>query len=283
MQNDITVHPMDAGAGAEVRGVDLAGPVDDAAFKVIEDAFDQYGVLVIRNQAITPEQQLVFARRFGEIEINFNSGKYGLPELPEIYIISNITQSGKPIGSRRAGENWHSDMIYSKKPPRATMLFALEIPELHGLTLGDTAFANAAHAYDALPDTMQETIGSLHGVFDFTGRKRDQTPEPATIARYPPVQHPIVRTHPRTGRKSLYINRDDCTGIVGMEPSDAEALIIALSDHVTRPEFRYRHQWRQGDVVMWDNCTVQHKAILDYDLPQRRLIHRLTIEGSIPV
>jgi len=269
-------------AGTEITGLDLATPLDERTFAGIEATFDRNGVIVIRDQHITPSQQLAFARRFGDIEINYHSAKYGLPEHPEIYKLSNITKDGKPIGSRRAGENWHSDMIYSPRPPRATMLHAIEVPELHGLTLGDTAFANAAAAYEALPDSMKRCIEGLKGVFDFTGRKRGEAPDPATVQRYPPVEHPIVRTHSRTGVRCLYINRDDCTGIVGLPHDEAEALIVALSDHVIKPEFLYRHRWRRGDIVMWDNCTVQHKAIIDYDLPQRRLMHRLTIAGTVP-
>ena len=270
-------------AAAEITGIDLAQTIDVATFAAVEAAFDQSGVIVVRDQRITPAQQVAFARRFGEIEINYNSGKYGLADIPEIYRISNITKDGKPIGSRRAGENWHSDMIYSARPPRATMLHAIEVPLLHGLALGDTAFASAAAAFDALPATMKQLIAGMKGVFDFTGRKRSEAPDAATVKRYPPVQHPIVRTHPRTGRKCLYVNRDDCTGIVGVPHEEAEALIVALSDHVIKPEFVYRHSWREGDIVMWDNCTVQHKAILDYDLPQRRLMNRLTIAGTVPV
>ncbi len=280
---DMSIAPLGTAAGAEVLGVDLSRPLDAATFAAIEAAFDKYGVLVIRDQHITPAQQLAFALRFGEIEINYHSGQYGIPGQPEIYRISNITKDGKPIGSRRAGENWHSDMIYSARPPRATMLYALEVPVLHGLTLGDTAFANAAAAWDALPAELQRFVEGRKGLFDFTRRKRGQAPDAATIARYPPVEHPIARTHPRTGRKCLYINRDDCSGIVGLPTAEAEALIVALADHMVRPEFVYRHKWRQHDLVMWDNCTVQHKAIIDYDLPQRRLLHRLTISGTVPV
>ena len=269
-------------AGTEITGLDLATPLDEGTFAEIEATFDRSGVIVIRDQRITPAQQLAFGRRFGDIEINYHSAKYGLPEHPEIYKLSNITKDGKPIGSRRAGENWHSDMIYSPRPPRATMLHAIEVPELHGLTLGDTAFANAAAAYEALPDSMKRCIEGLKGVFDFTGRKRGEAPDPATVQRYPPVEHPIVRTHSRTGVRCLYINRDDCTGIVGLPHDEAEALIVALSDHVIKPAFLYRHRWRRGDIVMWDNCTVQHKAIIDYDLPQRRLMHRPTIAGTVP-
>ncbi|MCB1548607.1 MAG: TauD/TfdA family dioxygenase [Hyphomicrobiaceae bacterium] len=277
------IRSLGAIAAVEITGVDLAAPLDAQTFAEIEAAFDRSGVIVIPGQCITPAQQLAFARRFGDIEINHNSAKYGLPEQPEIYKISNITKDGKPIGSRRAGENWHSDMIYAARPPRATMLYALEVPELHGLSLGDTAFANAAMAYEGLPDAMKRRIEGLKGVFDFTRRKRSEVAAAAAVERYPPIQHPIVRTHPRTGAKCLYINRDDCGGIAGLPFDEAEALIVALSDHVIKPEFLYRHRWRKGDVVMWDNCTMQHKAIIDYDLPQRRLLHRLTIAGTPPV
>ena len=270
-------------AATEISDIDLAQTIDGPIFAAIEEAFDRSGVIVIRGQKITPAQQVAFARRFGEIEVNYNSGKYGLADTPEIYRISNITKDGKPIGSRRAGENWHSDMIYAARPPRATMLHAVEVPSLHGLTLGDTSFAYASAAFDALPETMKRHIDGMIGIFDFTGRKRSDVPDAATVERYPSVQHPIVRTHPRTGRKCLYVNRDDCTGIVGMSREAAEPLIVALSDHVIKPEFVYRHRWREGDIVMWDNCTVQHKASVDYDLPQRRLMHRLTIAGTLPV
>jgi taurine dioxygenase len=119
-------------------------------------------------------------------------------------------------------------------------------------------------------------------VFDFAGRTRAFPPTQAEIDRYPPVTHPIVRTHPRTGRKCLYVMRYDCTGIEGIGEQEAEALIAALADHIVKPAFIYRHQWRAGDLLMWDNCTVQHRAIQDYDLPQRRLMHRTTMGGAVP-
>ena len=197
-------------------------------------------------------------------------------------VVSNITDEGTPIGVRRAGENWHSDMCYTARPPRGTILYAIEIPELHGLPLGDTEFASAAAAWDALPDAMKRTLEGRRAVFDFQARKRAFPPTQAEIDRNPPVRHPIVRTHPSTGRKCLYVMRDDCIGIDGMEPDEAEALIAALADHIVKPAFVYRHQWRPGDVLMWDNCMVQHRAIQDYDMPQRRLMHRTTMGGAVP-
>ena len=278
----IEIIPTGAALGAEIRGVDLARPLDDATFAAIEQAYDTHGVIFFRGQRITPQQQVAFTRRFGEIEFNIFGERWSVPGSPEIVVVSNITEDGRPLGVRRAGENWHSDMCYAARPPRGTMLYALEIPDLFGLTLGDTEFASAAAAWDTLPEVLRRKIDGRRALFDFTGRKRAFPPTQAEIDRNPPVRHPIVRTHAHTGRKCLYVMRDDCTGIEDFEPEAAEALIAALADHVVKPAFIYRHQWRPGDLLMWDNCTVQHRAIQDYDMPQRRLMHRTTMGGAVP-
>jgi taurine dioxygenase len=279
----VAIVPTGGALGAEVRGVDLAQPIDDATFAVIERAYDTLGVIFFRDQRITPPQQVAFTRRFGEIEYNIFGERWSVAGSPEIVVVSNIAEDGRPIGVRRAGENWHSDMCYTARPPRGTILYALEVPDLFGLPLGDTEFASAAAAWDALPQSLRCRLEGRRAVFDFAGRKRAFPPTQAEIDRNPPVTHPIVRTHPRTGRKSLYVMRDDCTGIEGLAAEEAEALICALADHIVKPAFIYRHQWRVGDVLMWDNCTVQHRAIQDYDLPQRRLMHRTTMGGATPV
>jgi taurine dioxygenase len=279
----IEVVPTGAALGAEIRGVDLAEPIGDATFAAIERAYDEHGVIFFRGQRITPSEQVAFTRRFGDIEFNIFGERWSVPGSPEIVVVSNITEDGRPIGVRRAGENWHSDMCYAARPPRGTMLYALEVPELFGLTLGDTEFASAAAAWDALPDAIRHRLEGRRAIFDFAGRKRAFPPTQAEKDRYPPVRHPIARTHPRTGRKCLYVMRDDCTGIEGIPADEAEALIAALADHIVKPAFVYRHQWRQGDVLMWDNCTVQHRAIQDYDMPQRRLMHRTTMDGAAPM
>jgi len=278
----IEIIPTGAALGAEIRGVDLARPPDDATFAAIERAYDEHGVVFFRDQRLTPQQQVAFTRRFGEIAFNIFGERWSVPGAPEIVVVSNIAEDGRPIGVRRAGENWHSDMCYTARPPRGTMLYALEIPELFGLTLGDTEFASAAAAWDALPEPLRRRLDGRRAVFDFTGRQRAFPPTQAEIDRNPPVRHPIARTHPRTGRKCLYVMRDDCTGIEGVAAEEADALIAALADHVVKPAFVYRHRWRRGDLLMWDNCTVQHRAIQDYDLPQRRLMHRTTMGGEAP-
>ncbi|MEM7404420.1 MAG: TauD/TfdA family dioxygenase [Pseudomonadota bacterium] len=279
---DIRVVPTGRGTGAEIVGVDLAKPLDDAAFAVIEAAFDLHGVIYFRRQQIEPADQIRFSERFGPIEVNFNSDKHGLEEHPEIFAIGNVQDDPRAPGLRGVGQTWHSDMCYAAHPPRATMLYAIEVPELHGLATGDTSFANAALAYEALPEPMRARIDGRLATFDFTRRKRSRPVSAETVARYPPVQHPVVRTHPQTGRKSLYVMGDDCVAIEGVDEPEASQLIAALASHVLRPEFIYRHQWRAGDLLMWDNCTVQHKALGDYAAPQRRLLHRATIAGAPP-
>ena len=278
----ITVHPSGCAAGAEITGFNLANELNDANFAVIQNALDEHGVIYLRNQELTPEQQVAFTERFGEPDVNFNALRFGVDGSPTIFRISNIMENGEAIGTRRAGETWHTDMSYAKQPALATMLYAVEIPTLHGMPLGGTGFANAAAAYDALPQDLKDAIKNLKGVFDFRGRKRGSPISAEDIAAYPPVVHPVVRTHPRTGRQSLYIVRDDTTSIVGKDAIESQTLIEALADHVIKPEFIYQHIWHQGDVVIWDNCTVQHRAVQDYVLPQRRLLWRTTVKGGVP-
>jgi taurine dioxygenase len=278
----IEIIPSGAALGAEIRGVDLAQPLGDATFAAIEQAYATHGVVFFRDQRITPPQQVAFTRRFGEIEFNVFGERWSVPGSPEIVVVSNVTEDGRPIGVRRAGENWHSDMCYTPRPPRGTMLYAIEVPELRGLSLGDTEFASTAAAWDALPQSLREWIEGRRVTFDFGGRKRSFPPTEAEIARFPPVQHPVARTHPESGRTCLYVMRDDATGIEGLEDEEALTLIAALADHIVKPAFIYRHQWRRGDVLLWDNCLVQHRAIQDYDLPLRRLMHRTTMGGAIP-
>src|SRR6202050_1288516 len=148
----IEILPTGAALGAEIRGVDLAQPIGDNFFAVIERAFDEHGVIFFRDQRITSPQQVAFTRRFGEIEFNIFGERWSVPGSPEIVVVSNVTEAGRPIGVRAPGENWHSDMSYAARPPRGTMLYALEVPDLYGLPLGDTEFASAAAAWDALPE-----------------------------------------------------------------------------------------------------------------------------------
>ena len=224
-----------------------------------------------------------FARRFGEVEIIFLT-HYAHPAYPEVMLVSNIVENGRNIGHVDAGRVWHTDMSYTATPPRATLLYAIDVPEEDGRVLGDTLFASAVAAYDDLPDAMKERLAGLRAVHRVSGRrKKTGTGKEDNPLRdqQPDVIHPVVRTHPVTGRKAIYVSEGECVGIVGMDDAEALPLLADLARRVIRPAYRYRHRWRKGDVLIWDNAAVQHIALRDYEWPRhRRLMHRITVGGS---
>lgn len=272
--------------GADIYDVDLAAPLADAMFSDIEQVFDQRAVLCFRGQRLNERQLITFARRFGEVERVFLT-HYAHPRYPEIMLVSNIRDNGRDIGHSDAGRVWHSDMSYTARPPRATLLYAIEVPMQDGVALGATHFASAAHAFDALPQEMRQRVEGLRAIHQVAGRRvRTGTGQwdQALRKEQPTVVHPVARTHPRTGRKCLYVCKGECTGIEGMPEDEALALIDLLADRTVDAAFRYTHQWQVGDLLMWDNCTVQHLASFDYRWPEhRRLMHRVTVGGSLPV
>ena len=276
----LKIVPTNFPVGAEILGLDMALPIGDNLIAKLDQALGEYGVIFFRNQMLTPNHQLSITSRFGEIVHNTFGDSHGLNGYPDIVVISNIEENGIEIGVKAAGENWHSDMCYTKKPPRGTIMYAHEVPKQNGLTLGDTCFAACHAAYDALPAEMKKHLASLSATFDFAGRNRQSPITQDQIISFPPVIHPIVRTHPVTKRHCLYVMRDDCTAIDELEQNEADSLIAALADHIVRPEFVYRHQWQPGDLLIWDNCTVQHMAIQDYTLPNKRLMHRTTFAAD---
>jgi taurine dioxygenase len=275
-----------AACGAEIA-CDLAQDVDEEAFLEIERAFHDNIVVVFRRQTLSSEQQIEFSRRFGELEIHIVK-KYLLPGHPEILLISNIrNEQGEHIGLADAGFTWHSDTSYRRRPSRCSLLYAKEVPQRDGRPLGDTVFANAIAAYEALPETMKRRLDGLKAIHRYSARRRvDDSPRPkltqAQLDETPDIAHPIVRTHPFTGRKSLYITAGECIGIEGMPHDEAVDLIAELDAHCVRPEFLYRHKWQVGDLLMWDNTSSMHLAICDYALPERRLMHRTTVIGTVP-
>lgn len=281
----IEIVPCDAPIGAEIRGVDLAKGIDDIIFGEIDEALSEHGVIYLRDQHITPEQQVAFSRRFGDLEVNAFS-KYALKENPAVLVVSNIKENGKDIGYADAGSHWHTDMSYTATPPRLTMLYAVEVPHRDGTPLGDTWFASACAAYDDLPDALKAALAGKRAIHRFGAKERGvKKPVELTaeqIAKNPDVVHPVVRRHPVTGRKALYVRKGECIGIEGMPDVEALALIQDLSDRITRKQYIYRHKWQVGDLLMWDNALVQHWAPRDYEWPDRRLMLRTTVNGSVP-
>lgn len=279
---------LDAPLGAEIIGLDVSVDLNEAAFREIEAVFNDSIVVVFRDQNLTPDELVQFSRRFGDLEVNRNS-RYALEGHPEVLLVSNVLKDGAPIGLVDAGRTWHTDMSYTLRPPRCTLLFAKEVPVRNGTVLGETRFVSTAAAYDALSDDMKRRLQGLRAVHRFaakmaarrktSGAQRALDQEESSV---PDVVHPVVRTHPITGRKSIYVSEGECVGIEGMSEDEALALIKTLSDHCVQPRFMYVHKWRVGDLLMWDNCTAQHLAVQDYALPERRLMYRTTVNGSIP-
>lgn len=276
--------------GAEVRGVDLSQQFDGDTVDFVKAALHEHKVVVLRKQQLTSEQQIEFCRRFGPLEPHVLP-QYLVPGHPDLVRVSNILdESGQPTGLIDAGRVWHSDGAFQERPNMYSMLYALEIPSnAAGEPLGATLFASTADAYDSLPMDMKrridamKAVNSLAAVYESLRRinvagKR----APLTEAQKREVVHPVVRTHPETGRKCIYVSKAATLRIVGLPEDESRALIDELSEWCVRDEMIYRHRWQVGDLLLWDNCSTQHLAVGDYALPQRRLMHRTTVGGSAP-
>lgn len=275
-----------AACGAEIV-FDLTRDLDDTTFREIECAFHENIVVVFRGQQLSNRRHVEFSSRFGELEIHIVK-KYLQSDFPEILLISNIRdERGEHIGLADAGFTWHTDTSYRRRPSRCSLLYAKEVPQCDGQPLGDTVFANTIAAYEALPESTKKCIVGLKAIHRYSARRRvADSPRPKLtpqqLAETPDIAHPVVRTHPYTGRKSLYITAGECIGIDGVPEDEALDLIAELDAHCVRPEFLYRHKWQVGDLLMWDNATSMHLAICDYALPERRLMHRTTVIGTVP-
>jgi taurine dioxygenase len=285
----LTVRRMQESAslGAEIVGADLSKDVDDHTFEQIEDALHEHLVVAVRDQKLTPDQQIKFSRRFGSLAAHVMS-PYVLPDYPQIYVVSNIIENGKPIGVADAGLKWHSDFCYRERPSRCSLLYALEVPVIDGQPRGDTHFSNTVAAYEALPDSMKQRLDGLKAVYSFTHQYDERIKKGAKLvpltaeqrAEAPDVIHPLVRTHPYTGRKGIFACELNTIRVVGMSEDDSRNLLQELFAHLIRPEFVYRHRWRVGDLLIWDNMSAQHRAnSQDYALPYRRHMRRTTVRG----
>jgi taurine dioxygenase len=286
--------------GAHISGIDLSRPLDDGTFDRIATAFFEHQVVFFRNQQITPDQHIAFTRRFGVLEHHVRK-EHLLNGYPDILIVSNVLdEHDQAIGVEDAGRFWHSDLSYKREPSLLSALYALEVPIKDGIALGNTSFASTTAAYDALPEDMKERLLSLRNIHSYRyyraknieAQREEQARGKRVVQEHalteeqlksvPDSEAPIVRTHPVTGHKGLFINEAHTSHIVGLPNHESDALLSQLCAHITKPEFRYEHHWQAGDFLMWDNCAVQHKANFDYDLPLRRLMHRTTVRGSTP-
>jgi taurine dioxygenase len=291
-QNDLNMQVLssDGSFVREVVGV-VVNALDDETFGLIEKEFDYGGVLYFRDQHLEADDMLAFSRRFGELETHVRH-EYAMPGYPEIHVLSNIKEGDKTIGSAYAGDNWHLDLCFMKVPARMAVLYALEIPhDENGNPVGDTLFASGADAYDTLDPELRDQLEGKRCLMQYNRRQEakrlqrlhDHPRPPMTEeqkAKTPDIWQPIFRTHPNSGRKSIYANPVNTFRIEGMSEEESAPVLQRLYDHVTRPENVYRHKWQVGDLLMWDNTIAHHMAIGDYKLPQRRKLIRTSVVGT---
>lgn len=270
----VEIKRLSAGLGAEISGVDLSKPVSDEDVAAIKKAWQDHLILLFRNQPMTHEQHIAFSRRFGDLDDHDAIPKFRHQEYPEILPVTNQIIDGR---KQPVGRQWHSDLSTTLKPAKASMLRCEVIPPVGG----DTMFANMYMAYDTLSDTMKRVIDDLWGIHDMTVAKHSQGRDLSDVRRRnPPVAQPVVRVHPETGRKALYVSEMTTTGIVGMKEEEARPILDFLFKHSVRPEFTYRHRWSVHEMIAWDNRCVMHLALDDYDLDVPRKLYRTTLLGD---
>ncbi|MEL0105944.1 MAG: TauD/TfdA family dioxygenase [Rhodospirillaceae bacterium] len=267
-------------AGAEILGVDLSQPFDDDLRDAIVRALVANHILVFRDQDLTSEQQMAMTERFGTLERHLLHDVKG-HETPQVHVIANVDENNNPIKRTYGSFHWHTDKSYHEIPSFATFLHARELPP----DGGQTEFANMHLAYETLDDATKKQIEGLKAIHSWEANRRNTGSKPATpeeIKLRPPVVHPLVRTHPDNGRKALYIGiHTDC--IEGMDREEGIALLKRLYDHATERRFVYPHSWRLGDLVMWDNRSLLHRVLHNYDMSQhRRVMHRSVVIGTRP-
>jgi taurine dioxygenase len=278
------VKPLAAGIGVEIQGVDLWNPLDDATFEKVLDAFHNHCVILFRGQSLTEADQVIFAMRFGPLAhaVNRNSGQSGTHA--SSFLISNVRENGKLIGALPDGEMlFHSDQCYVERPCMAGLLYGIEIPGEGG----DTIFANMYLAYETLQDELRRAVEGRKALNIFEYNEEGGYGLSA-MDLYQAVPsgakchaHPIVRTHPVTGRKALYVNRGMTLCIEGMARPESDALLLMLFDHQEQTRFQYAHHWHVGDLIMWDNrCTLHARS--DFPATERRILRRVTVLGEIP-
>ena len=274
--------PTGAVLGAEMPGIDLRA-IDNTAFAAIHKAWIDHEVLLFRGQALTDENLIAFSRRFGGLDhapIQENGRRF-VDGYPEIYVVSNVLVNGEAIGSLGSGEAvWHTDMSYLADPPKASMLYALEIPP----TGGDTSFCSMYAAYDALPAGLKARVEGLmckhDGTYNSGGYVRQGVTPTDDPRQSPGTPHPLVCRHPESGRRGLYLGRRRNAYLMGLSLADSEALLNTLWAHVENPAFAWTHRWRVGDLVMWDNRCTMHRRD-PFDAGSRRVMHRTQIKGEM--
>jgi taurine dioxygenase len=275
--------------GARIEGIDLGAPVSDGDFRTLLRALGSHGVLCFSRQTFDVPAFAAFGRRFGDLEINVANLFYA-PNFPEVMILSNVLEGGKPLGLNDAGQGWHTDMSYSHAVALANVLHCQRVPRRNGKPLGETQFRNMHAAYDDLPDALKHRLEGRTATHDFAkfwdemrkrpgSRRLALTPEQR--AKKPPVSQPLFRRHPITGRLVLYANPCYTMFIDGMDPHESGEILDFLFRHQERAEYLFAHHWSEGDVLMWDNIGTVHNAVADYTADEPRTMRRVQVMASL--
>jgi taurine dioxygenase len=274
--------------GATIEGVDLSEPLATKQFDLLFDALAEYGVLCLPVQSLSARQLRDFSARWGDLEINV-ANMHQEPGLPEVMILSNIIDNGKPIGIADAGQSWHTDMSYSRVIAFCDILHGIKIPKRNGQPLGNTEFCDQRAAYDELPQELKRRLEGKTVLHDFNkfwemmrrekGSKRPPLTEAQRKAK-PPVSHPIFLTHPVSRRDGLYANPGYSMRINELPEKESDEVLEFLFEHQTQPKYRYAHRWKDGDVLIWDNMRTIHNAVADYGPDEPRLIKRCQVMAT---
>ena len=283
MIQSFEVRPL-ANFGLEILGLDLSAGLDESTSEKLQDLLLQKGILLFRDQNLKDQAIIDFANQLGVTQ-GHPLGKFTSPGFPDILLSSNKMEKGEPIGIMDIGQFWHTDGSYLPIPYMYTLLYGAEIPhDKDGKPLGDTLFLSATLAYEALPDDIKTIIGTLSAFhsYDFRYQLRlKKNPEVLSAAKAKvDIKHPIAYEHPITGRNALFVNEGYVKKIEGVSDMEVERLLKKLFSHLQNPVFGYRHQWKKGDVIVWDNVSTQHNAVADYSRHQSRLMKRVTIKKS---
>ena len=282
----LKITPTGHSLGASIEGIDVAGPISEGDRGAILRALGQYVVICSPRQRLEPAQHKLFARQFGSLEINVAAGHYTAPGHPEVMILSNIVENGKALGLADAGQDWHTDMSYSEPIAYLNVLFAVRVPVRNGVSLGATEFLDMYRAYDDLPEDIKKRIEGRTATHDFNKFWEEMLKRPGTQRKpltpeqrkqKPPVSHPIVLTHPISGRKALYCNVGYVTHIDGMDRKESDELLDALFRHQLQDKYKYAHRWTEGDVLVWDNLWTVHNAVADYRADEPRMMRRCQV------
>ena len=274
--------------GCRIEGVNIKAGVDEQTAQLISEALNKHMVVCVSGEPYGSEQLVNWATKIGPLEINVSKA-FQNSQYPQVMTLSNVMVDGKPQGLADAGQEWHTDMSYNRISGRATILHAHQVPFKDGRALGDTAFRNMYAAYEALPQALKEKLDPLEAVHDFENLWTHMRARPGSLRKpftdaqrkeKPPVAHPVVLRHPWTGRKSLYVNRGLTTKIIGLSEHDSRSTLDFLFDHQEQVDFEYRHEWRVGDTLMWDNCASIHLATGGYSAEQPRVMIRTQILGD---